>query len=69
MTSAVMTCTKGMYRHESQALAAGFSARRRNISPGWGITAYRCDTCRLKDDKRAWHWGHKRPKRKGGRRR
>ncbi len=62
------TCTKQRYLHESEAHTAALNARRSKFAPQWGFNVYRCDQCRFDSGQRAWHWGHRRPGRFGGRR-
>lgn len=56
-------CTKQRYAYESEAKSAAVLACR-HLSYGWYFTAYQCRSgCRFPDGKKAWHWGHDRPRR------
>lgn len=57
-------CSKRRYVTEREAYKAARIAQKLSISPGWRVTTYQCPDCRSSTGRRAWHWGHVRPRRR-----
>lgn len=53
-------CIKTM--HPTRGAAFHAHSLVRHNSPWPTIVVYRCEECRFGDGKRAWHWGHNRPR-------